>query len=142
MRLTLLVTRRAIAAVTAIIATGVMGISLLLDAIRSPYSHITSLCGCCHNCGTFLLGWFLPCILFGRNHSRLRGDDSCVLFSILYCVLLALFGIGAIILGAIQRGEIRHRYNVHGSGCGDCCVHMFCTCCALIQESDQLELSV
>jgi Cys-rich protein (TIGR01571 family) len=42
------------------------------------------------------------------------------------------------ILGMLQRSEIRQKYNLKGSGCGDCCRACCCTCCALIQEENEV----
>lgn len=33
-----------------------------------------------------------------------------------------------------QRDEIRYRYNLKGSGLGDCCRHTYCWQCSLCQE--------
>ncbi|KAI0395849.1 PLAC8 family-domain-containing protein [Xylariaceae sp. FL0594] len=43
------------------------------------------------------------------------------------------------IYAMIKRGEIRERYNIKGSGCGDCCVSFWCSCCALIQQDNEVK---
>jgi len=34
-----------------------------------------------------------------------------------------------------QRGKIRDTYNIEGSFIGDCCTHICCAGCAILQES-------
>jgi len=38
------------------------------------------------------------------------------------------------------RGLIRQKYNIEGSGCGDCCTSMFCILCAVSQQTRQLDM--
>lgn len=40
----------------------------------------------------------------------------------------------------MNRSEVRRRYRISGGCCGDCCNSFCCTCCALVQESRELEL--
>jgi hypothetical protein len=39
-----------------------------------------------------------------------------------------------------KRGEIRERYRIKGSGCNDCCVSFWCSCCALIQQDNEVKI--
>lgn len=39
----------------------------------------------------------------------------------------------------MKRGEIRERFGIEGSGCGDFCVSMCCPCCALIQQDNEVK---
>lgn len=39
----------------------------------------------------------------------------------------------------MKRGEIREKFGIEGSGCGDCCVSMWCPCCALIQQDNEVK---
>lgn len=38
----------------------------------------------------------------------------------------------------MKRGELRQRYNLEGSGTGDCCGSYWCACCALMQEEKEV----
>ena len=40
----------------------------------------------------------------------------------------------------LKRGEIRERYNIQGSGCSDCCVSFWCSCCAVIQQDNEVKI--
>ena len=51
-----------------------------------------------------------------------------------YC--LACIG-GNAILQFINRGEMRRKYGIDGSGFGDFCGACCCTCCQLIQENKE-----
>jgi hypothetical protein len=39
----------------------------------------------------------------------------------------------------MKRGEIREKYGIEGSGCGDCCTSYWCLCCALIQQEKEVK---
>ena len=39
----------------------------------------------------------------------------------------------------MKRGEIRRKFGIEGSGCGDCCVSVWCPCCALIQQDNEVK---
>jgi hypothetical protein len=40
----------------------------------------------------------------------------------------------------IKRGEIRRRFGIEGSGCGDCASAYCCPCCVLVQHEKELEV--
>jgi hypothetical protein len=40
----------------------------------------------------------------------------------------------------LQRSEVRGKYNLEGSGLGDCCRPYCCPCCELMQEEKELLL--
>jgi Cys-rich protein (TIGR01571 family) len=44
------------------------------------------------------------------------------------------------IIQTIRRGEMREKYGIEGSCCGDCCTTFWCGCCALVQEEKEMEL--
>ncbi|KAF3914056.1 hypothetical protein AA313_de0202006 [Arthrobotrys entomopaga] len=101
------------------------------------------MCGCCGDMGKCCLTCWCPCITYGRIQHRLRSNDmssysSCNGHCWGFCGLMCLCGVQWV-LGLMQRGEIRHRYNLEGSGIGDCCRHFWCGCCTLIQEDRETE---
>ncbi|GLA16064.1 hypothetical protein AnigIFM62618_002625 [Aspergillus niger] len=51
-----------------------------------------------------------------------------------------ILGFSQWIYQTIKRGELRNKYGIQGSCCGDCCVSMCCGCCALIQEEKEAEI--
>ncbi|CAG8514746.1 9298_t:CDS:2 [Diversispora eburnea] len=77
-----------------------------------------------------------PCITYGQNKAALNPGDSCCCNSFIYCALECCFLWW--IPAASTRGAIRARYNIEGSGCGDCMAHICCPCCALVQEAREL----
>ncbi|KAI0064859.1 PLAC8-domain-containing protein [Artomyces pyxidatus] len=107
------------------------------------------LCSACGDCGTCCMAWWCPCIVYGKNRQRLdylqtRGvprpdggetfNSHCMLDCLLGCV-----GIGWV-LNIGTRSDVRARYRIRGSVCGDCCVAYWCVPCDLVQEHRELEL--
>ncbi|KAM0335512.1 hypothetical protein ACHAQA_000560 [Verticillium albo-atrum] len=101
-----------------------------------------NLCNCAP-CGSCLLGTFLPCMLLGKTSERMRDptlrtyeafNTDCLLM----CGITWFTGCGWI-FAMIKRGEIRERFNIKGSGLGDCCTTYWCPCCALIQQDKEVQ---
>ncbi|KAK6506701.1 hypothetical protein TWF481_005160 [Arthrobotrys musiformis] len=108
-----------------------------------PGSWEHGMCGCFGDCGKCCLTCWCPCITYGKIHHRLRNNDmsnysSCNGSCWGFCGLMCLCGVQWV-MGMMQRGEIRQRYNLEGSGFGDCCRHFWCGCCVLIQEDRETE---
>jgi len=110
---------------------------------HGPQKWEHGLCGCFDECGVCCTGWWCPCILFGRTRHRLHNptmdgysccNGGCMGYAAL-CTCLPPFNF---ILGLMQRREIKRKYNLEGSGCGDCCKTFCCGCCALIQEENEV----
>ncbi|KAG2415119.1 hypothetical protein HFD88_006310 [Aspergillus terreus] len=97
---------------------------------------------CCSPTETCFLGWCFPCGLFGRTGARLedpsmKSDDcmngNCLIYFVSsYC---ALHWIPLM----MKRGEIRKRFNIEGSGAGDCFSSYCCPCCTLVQNEKEVE---
>ena len=52
------------------------------------------------------------------------------------CLLIYFAGcLGA----AVNRGKVREVLKYDGSFCGDCCLHCFCSCCAVLQEYREVQ---
>ncbi|RWA05904.1 hypothetical protein EKO27_g9200 [Xylaria grammica] len=103
----------------------------------------TGICSC-GPCSSCLLAWCLPCILLGQTSERIRDpsmqsadllNSDCFLHGAINCFT----GCGWI-YALLKRGEIRERYGIKGSGCGDCCVSFWCSCCALIQQDNEVKI--
>ncbi|GFO18973.1 cell number regulator 10 [Plakobranchus ocellatus] len=88
--------------------------------------------GCFDNIGLCVITYFLPCYTFGKNEEKL--GESCVLCGIAYA-----FSPLNLIFHTIARGKIREMNNIEGSLLMDCLTVWCCPCCALIQESQELE---
>ncbi|KAI0059726.1 PLAC8-domain-containing protein, partial [Artomyces pyxidatus] len=115
---------------------------------RREWSHW--LCCCCGDCGACCLACWCPCILYGKNRQRLHhlqvqgfprpdGGDSCNSHCWASCLLTSTVGCGWI-LNISLRSDIRARYRIRGSGCGDCCSSFWCFPCDLVQEHREIEL--
>lgn len=39
----------------------------------------------------------------------------------------------------MQRGDVRNKYNIDGSGSGDCCSACFCPLCSLVQHEKEVK---
>jgi Cys-rich protein (TIGR01571 family) len=85
--------------------------------------------------------YWCPCFVFGKAHHRLR-DPTLTNYSsfnsacVGYCVVLH-FGF-AWVPQMLQRAEIRAKYNLMGSGLGDCCRAYWCSWRELLQEEKEL----
>ncbi|KAF2455708.1 PLAC8 family-domain-containing protein [Lineolata rhizophorae] len=96
---------------------------------------------CCSPFTTCLLSWCCPCIIYGRVHHRLRKSQSldgysCCNGSCTAHAALTFCGVGWI-LQLMQRGELRHRYQLEGNGCTDCLCAFCCNPCDLTQQDKE-----
>ncbi|KOC08475.1 DUF614 domain protein [Aspergillus flavus AF70] len=102
-----------------------------------------SLFDCCDPGSLCLMSWCLPCLTFGKTQAR-NHDATLNGFSYCNADCTIFTGLGLIyshwIIQTIRRGEMRERYGIKGSCCGDCCATFFCSCCALVQEEKEAEL--
>ncbi|XP_077989897.1 uncharacterized protein LOC144444357 [Glandiceps talaboti] len=94
------------------------------------WSH--GLFGCFGDCGLCICTYFCPCVTAGRNAAAVGKSCCCH-------ALCTFFPILGMICQAGVRGAIRRERDIMGTPCGDCCVHCFCVCCALMQEAQELK---
>lgn len=115
-----------------------------------------------------VLAWCCPCVVYGQNKKRLEhlnnqgtpdpehggcfSGDCCIFTALAYCSLNWIVQVCFVYLTAVQRsivpsyaqmsnrGSIRSRYNVKGSGLSDCCLSCVCIPCALTQEAQEIKL--
>jgi len=112
--------------------------------VSEDHFHST-MCGCvtdfftCKHMSTCCCGFWCPCALYARIHYRLRARNPQDLNGYSYCTgecwASACFGTP---IHSRQRDEIRHRYKLYGSCCGDCMRHTFCSPCTLCQEEKEI----
>ncbi|GKZ16792.1 hypothetical protein AbraIFM66951_005625 [Aspergillus brasiliensis] len=97
---------------------------------------------CCSPCGTCFLAACCPCCIHGRTSSRLDDptlkDDSMMNGGCCLYLLLSYCGLNFIPL-MTKRGQIREKFGLEGSGCGDCMRACCCPCCTLMQHEKELE---
>lgn len=96
----------------------------------------TDLCQCTSDCGTWCLGFWCPCVLFGQNVNKAFGDNAagCAAGWFFLTPILNWS------LGGTKRTAMRIRYDVDGKGCEDVCTHFWCTSCALAQEAREIDI--
>ena len=95
------------------------------------------LCGCLSHMSGCLCSWCCPCIQYGRVYDHLNGGGCCVQ-SILFAVLMSLHL--EWLLHCSLRGSIRNRHNISGGCCSDFLATFCCPCCALMQETKEVNL--
>jgi Cys-rich protein (TIGR01571 family) len=98
------------------------------------------ICSCFASPTTTACSYFCPCVQYGINKSDVIQGSSCFcgcLTYVLYAILCPCIHPCCI---ASLREKLRASFNIDGSFCEDCCVHLLCPCCALIQEARELEL--
>ncbi|ETW76056.1 hypothetical protein HETIRDRAFT_390466 [Heterobasidion irregulare TC 32-1] len=111
------------------------------------WSH--GICSCFGDCGTCCLSFWCPCIAYSQNKHRLEhleqhgaphpeGGESCTGDCAIH-TLLNCFGCGWV-LQIGTRSDVRRRYRIRGSTCGDCCTAFWCQPCELVQDSREIEL--
>jgi len=90
--------------------------------------------GCFDDFGLCILTFLLPCITAGKNAEK-NGNNCflCGFLSILYCCFIG------VITRTQMRGLTREQKGIDGSCFNDFICHLFCACCALIQESKELD---
>ncbi|KAI0892890.1 PLAC8 family protein [Annulohypoxylon nitens] len=98
--------------------------------------------GCCSPCDSCLLGIFAPCLLIGRASSRMRDPGSpspelCNSDCMIHGCLTVFFN--GWIYSFMKRKEIRERFEIEGSGCGDCCAAFWCQYCQIIQADKEVK---
>lgn len=88
--------------------------------------------GCFDDFGLCILTFFLPCITAGKNAEK--NGNNCFL-----CGFLSICSIIGIITRTQIRGLTREQKGIEGSCFMDFLVSCFCPCCALVQESKELD---
>lgn len=98
--------------------------------------------GCCSPIDTCLMTYCLPCVTFGKTHHRLHKDASLTGYSPINTSCLLFYG--AAIFGlhwvpqAMQRSEVRERYNLKGSCLTDIGAACCCVLCDLVQQDKEV----
>lgn len=112
-----------------------------INSKSSGGQWMTSFFGCFNPIDTCAITCCVPCLTFGKTHHRItrNGDmtsyepvnTSCLLLWASGCVGLACIPV------AMQRAELRQRYNLEGSCLVDIATACCCGCCDLIQQDKE-----
>jgi Cys-rich protein (TIGR01571 family) len=97
------------------IVVGIFAVSIILDILRSGLRLDTGVvCNSYYGCFEVVQARTSPLIAF-------------------LSVVLTAFGIYFLVIGTLTRMGMRERFNIHGSGFGDCCTYCWCAWCATTQ---------
>lgn len=91
-----------------------------------------TLFGCFDNCTLCVCTYFCPCYMAGKVAQKVGG--SCVLCGLVLFVPI----LNVICMGKI-RGKIREQKGISGGTCNDLLTVLFCSCCAIVQEAQEVD---
>ncbi|TWU72636.1 hypothetical protein ED733_000703 [Metarhizium rileyi] len=98
---------------------------------------------CFNPIDTCLVTYCLPCVTFGKTHHRVRKNGSLEGYEPINTSCLLFCGAGCFGLHwipmAMQRMNIRDKYNLRGSCLEDILASCCCHCCSLIQQDKEAE---
>ena len=81
-----------------------------------------------------------PLALIHTPISTIHMESSPIHTSIQCCIYLLTAYLGAQWVPLMfKRREIRERFGIKGSGCGDCASSYFCPCCSLMQHEKEVD---
>ncbi|KAK3322021.1 PLAC8 family-domain-containing protein [Apodospora peruviana] len=112
------------------------------EKVEPKEKWLTNFC-ICTPFSDCLMAYFAPCYMVGQTADRLRdptmknadmNNSDCTNFAAFHCIT----GCGFITVMK-QREDIRKRYNIKGSSCGDCCATCWCMSCALMQNDNEVK---
>jgi Cys-rich protein (TIGR01571 family) len=110
-----------------------VGAGLRLGKCISFQAHLTHDGSLRHQSTAGLCAYFCTLCMAGSVAEKSSGS-FCV-----DCCLPILAPIHCCLWGN-TRTRIRTRYGIPGDGCTDCMAHLFCCCCALVQEAREIEM--
>jgi Cys-rich protein (TIGR01571 family) len=99
------------------------------------------LCSCCADCDVCLCAWCCPCVQFGRNCADLSQDDpaSCCCWGLAFLCALGLpLAVPCLLFSSRRR--VRREMGYRHRCCTDCCAALFCGCCVLAQDANEIAL--
>lgn len=97
-------------------------------------SFKSGICGCFSDMRVCLMGCACPCLLYGDNYHRIHGQGSCG-----SCLIYGFCPCLAFIFAGENRTHLRVKYNLHEEPMSDCCLHCWCSSCALCQEAREMK---
>lgn len=96
----------------------------------------TNICDCCGSCNTCCLGFICPCIAYTKVNNHINNNSSCCssFCKGLCCCIMPC----SVFIRAPYRKKLRVKYNLPAKPCNDFCTSLFCCCCALSQELNEI----
>jgi len=83
-----------------------------------------------------ILGFVLTAI-FNEEDKKVNGKTEKATTNYLLNIPDYLAGLILLVIVIKTRGIVRQRYNIAGSSLGDCCISLWCSCCAIAQLARQ-----
>ncbi|CAG8571960.1 5997_t:CDS:2 [Paraglomus occultum] len=80
---------------------------------------------------------FLPCLTYAETKEKMNSNMDFRTNCLCYCA--AVYTGFDCCLATVTRGEIRGQQGINGDIVEDACTHLWCGCCALIQEHRQFD---
>lgn len=114
----------------------------MLSRPHGQWAH--GLCSCCSppgNCQQCCIASVCAGCQSMKNHSVLERDNPPSCCSLVPCAVFWAFAIipcGMLFRGFYMRRKVRAFLQIPGDDCDDCCVGLWCGCCAIIQETNTL----
>ncbi|OAA58028.1 DUF614 domain containing protein [Niveomyces insectorum RCEF 264] len=124
------------------------------DVIARPGEHVNqrsgegaqawheSFFGCCMPIDLCLMTYCLPCVTFGKTHHRLRKDANLEGYEPINTSCLLLCGSACVGLHwipmAMQRADVRAKYNLQGDCLVDLATSCCCALCSLVQQEKEV----
>lgn len=106
---------------------------------NQPREWNKGLFDCFENPSTCLFTYCCHCFQYAKINSKFTKKDNfssdCLIYSAIHVFLAPCF---PIFMGKF-REDVRDKYHINGSFCNDCLTHCCCHCCALIQETNEIE---
>jgi len=100
--------------------------------------HIESLFGCFNDGRICCYGCWCCCCLYGQNAEKIDNHSKCLTHCCVYS-LMSLLGCCCFI-HAVKRGQLRDKYGLEESACGDCFITCCCAPCAICQETREMKV--
>ncbi|KAL2760960.1 hypothetical protein ACRALDRAFT_1073412 [Sodiomyces alcalophilus JCM 7366] len=109
----------------------------------SAQSWSNSLFACFNPVDLCLVSCCLPCVTFGKTYHRLNRDPnlegyqpvntSCLMFCATACLGVHW------IPGAMQRAQVREKFQLSGNCITDLALSFCCACCTLVQQEKEVQ---
>lgn len=104
-----------------------------------PQEWSKNLFSCCDDIETCVFTYCCHCFQYAKISSKFTNSSywvNCLIYTGMFTLLTPCF---PVFMGKF-REDIRLKYRIPGTFLEDCCIHCWCSCCAMIQESREIEL--
>ena len=108
------------------------------DYQNGPAVYQNSLCGCCADCRSCCCSFLCPACQYAQNYEKLQaGESGCCRCVFNFSLFTCLFCLSPLLVCNL-RGNIKKKFGMPTSGCGDCLLSYICCCCTMAQDAREL----